>query len=77
MTRVAGHGTIQPLQNPDGTVTPICAKSGCDKMVQPWGRDESGTLIWRHVAPGRKFSGESKWIKRQGDGFVDSGFATG
>jgi hypothetical protein len=76
MTRVAGHGTIKPLTNPDATLSMICALPGCDRMVQPFGRGKNGVLIWRHVAPRRRFSGESKWITRShcGVGYVDSGY---
>jgi hypothetical protein len=72
--KVAGHGKIKPLPNPDGSVSLICAKEGCDKPVQPWGRGEDGVLIWRHVAPGRKVTGESQWLNPIGAGFADSGY---
>lgn len=56
MPRVKDHGRIRPRSAADFT----CAE--CDKQVQPNGKDEAGEVRWRHVAPGRTFTGRSSLL---------------
>ena len=47
---------VVELVHPDGLLEWICAN--CGDPVQPQAEDS-----WRHVAPGRRFSGKSRFLE--------------